>query len=146
MRLWLQAMYLLCSQQEGYFSSNQLHRTLGVTLKTAWFMSHRIREAMRVVGVAPMGGEGEIVEADETYYRPREGQPRPRGCGPQERRAVPCRAWRFRPQLPCRRHHDRRDHAIVRENIARETTLMTDEAHALSDVGDEFAEPRNRQA
>src|SRR5215470_9363737 len=49
MRFWLQAMYLLCSSKKG-ISSNQLHRTLGVTLKTAWFMSHRIREAMRVVG------------------------------------------------------------------------------------------------
>jgi hypothetical protein len=50
MRFWLQAMYLLCSSKKG-ISSNQLHRTLGVTLKTAWFMSHRLREAMRVVGV-----------------------------------------------------------------------------------------------
>lgn len=58
-------MYLLCSSKKG-ISSNQLHRTLGVTLKTAWFMSHRIREAMKVVGVEPMGGEGEIVEIDET--------------------------------------------------------------------------------
>ena len=46
MNLWLQAIYLLCSSKKG-ISSNQLHRTLGVTLKTAWFMSHRIREAMR---------------------------------------------------------------------------------------------------
>jgi hypothetical protein len=45
----------------------QLHRTLGVTLKTAWFMSHRIREAMRDGGLAPLGGNGGIVEADETY-------------------------------------------------------------------------------
>ena len=50
MRLWLQAMYLLCSSKKG-ITSNQLSRTLGVTLKTAWFMSHRIREAMRVVGM-----------------------------------------------------------------------------------------------
>ena len=65
MNLWLQAMYLLCSSKKG-ISSNQLSRTLGVTLKTAWFMSHRIREAMRVTGVGPMGGEGEVVEIDET--------------------------------------------------------------------------------
>jgi transposase-like protein len=65
MRLWLQAMYLLCSSKKG-ISSNQLHRTLGVTLKTAWFMAHRIREAMRVVGVEPMGGAGKTVEIDET--------------------------------------------------------------------------------
>jgi transposase-like protein len=46
MNLWLQAIYLMCASKKG-ISSNQLHRTLGVTLKTAWFMSHRIREAMR---------------------------------------------------------------------------------------------------
>ena len=72
MRFWLQAMYLLCSSKKG-ISSNQLHRTLGVTLKTAWFMSHRIREAMRVVGVEPMGGAGEVIEADETFIGARKG-------------------------------------------------------------------------
>src|SRR6202035_2087194 len=65
MRLWLQAMFLLCSSKKG-ISSNQLHRTLGVTLKTAWFMSHRLREAMRIIGVEPMGGAGKTVEIDET--------------------------------------------------------------------------------
>src|ERR1700734_4227996 len=61
MRFWLQAMYLLCSSKKA-ISSNQLHRTLGVTLKTAWFTSHRIREAMRIVGLAPLGGAGQVVE------------------------------------------------------------------------------------
>jgi transposase-like protein len=67
LHIWLQAMFLLCSSKKG-LSSNQLHRTLGVTLKTAWFMGHRIREAMRE-GKLPggMGGEGKFVEADETY-------------------------------------------------------------------------------
>jgi transposase-like protein len=67
LHIWLQAMFLLCSSKKG-MSSNQLHRTLGVTLKTAWFMSHRIREAMRE-GKLPsgLGGEGKFVEADETY-------------------------------------------------------------------------------
>jgi transposase-like protein len=65
LRLWLQAVHLMASSKKG-ISSNQLHRTLGVTLKTAWFMSHRIREAMKVVGVEPMGSVGEIVEIDET--------------------------------------------------------------------------------
>jgi transposase-like protein len=67
MHLWLQAMFLLCSSKKG-ITSNQLHRTLGVTLKTAWFMSHRIREAMRMVGFPePMGGAGKVVEVGETY-------------------------------------------------------------------------------
>lgn len=66
MRLWLQAIYLIASSKKG-FSSNQLHRTLGVTLKTAWFMSHRIREAMRSGDLAPFGANGETVEVDETF-------------------------------------------------------------------------------
>jgi transposase-like protein len=69
LHLWLQAMHLMCSSKKG-ISSNQLHRTLGVTLKTAWFMSHRIREAMTVGSFTPMGGAGQIVEADETEIAP----------------------------------------------------------------------------
>ena len=57
MHLWLQAMFLLCSGKKG-ISSNRLHRTLGVSPKTAWFMVRRIREAMRTVGVEPMGARG----------------------------------------------------------------------------------------
>lgn len=71
MHLWLQAIFLLSSTKKG-ISANQLHRTLGVTLKTAWFMAHRIREAMRLVGFEPMGGAGSIVEADETYFGDKE--------------------------------------------------------------------------
>src|SRR6202008_1962297 len=71
LHIWFQAAFLMCSSKKG-LSSNQLHRTLGVTLKTAWFMSHRIREAMKVVGVEPMGGDGKIVEVDETYHGDKE--------------------------------------------------------------------------
>ncbi|MGD2119737.1 MAG: IS1595 family transposase, partial [Chromatiales bacterium] len=67
MHLWLQAIYLMCASKKGV-SSNQLHRTLGVTLKTAWFMSHRIREAMRDNDtIADFGTGGGVVEVDETY-------------------------------------------------------------------------------
>ena len=67
MHVWLQAIYLMCASKKGT-SSNQLHRTLGVTLKTAWFMSHRIREAMRDGVLGPMGGgKGSTVEVDETF-------------------------------------------------------------------------------
>jgi hypothetical protein len=75
LRLWLQAVHLIASSKKG-ISSNQLHRTLGVTLKTAWFMSQRIREAKRVIGVEPMGGAGNIVEADETYIGKLDSAPR----------------------------------------------------------------------
>ncbi|HYC66712.1 IS1595 family transposase [Brevundimonas sp.] len=78
MRLWLQAIYLIASSKKG-FSSNQLHRTLGVTLKTAWFMSHRIREAMRSGDLSPFGAEGGVVEADETYIGREPNTPVTRG-------------------------------------------------------------------
>lgn len=66
LRLWLQAIFLIASSKKG-ISSNQLHRILGVTLKTAWFMSHRIREAMKDNGLAPFGTDGGPVEVDETF-------------------------------------------------------------------------------
>lgn len=65
---WFQAAYLLCSSKKG-MSSHQLHRILGVTYKTAWFMTHRLRVAMKdgPIFKEPMGGESITVEADETY-------------------------------------------------------------------------------
>jgi transposase-like protein len=66
MCLWLQAIYLMCASKKG-ISSNQLHRTLGVTIKTAWFMSHRIREAMRSDGGPLFGSGGGVVEGDGTF-------------------------------------------------------------------------------
>lgn len=65
---WVLAAYLMCGSKKG-FSSHQMGRMMGVTHKTAWFMTHRLREAMRVGGgiVRPMGGKGKIIEADETY-------------------------------------------------------------------------------
>jgi transposase-like protein len=66
---WLAATYLMASSKKG-ISSHQIHRTLGVTYKTAWFMTHRIREAMRDTSTDQLGGPGSsgIVEADETYF------------------------------------------------------------------------------
>jgi hypothetical protein len=64
-------MHLLCSSKKG-ISSHQLHRILEITYEAAWFMSHRIREAMRTGSfAATLGGAGSIVEADETFYRHR---------------------------------------------------------------------------
>ena len=74
LHLWLQAMYLMCASKKG-ISSNQLHRILGVTLKTAWFMSHRIREAMKSGDTSLMGGNGGEIEADETYIGQKKGAP-----------------------------------------------------------------------
>src|SRR3954453_23169735 len=67
---WLMGYYLMGSSKKG-ISAHQLHRSLGLDYKSAWFMAHRLREAMRDGGLLPpLGGEGEIVEADETYYGP----------------------------------------------------------------------------
>src|SRR5271170_869599 len=128
MRIWLQAIYLLCSSKKG-ISSNQLSRTLGVTLKTAWFMSHRIREAMRVVGMAPMGGAGEIVEADETYIG-RIDCEKKRRAGFGHKNAVLTLVQRKGGARSF--HIDNTTvsqvHNVVRDTVARETRLMTDEA------------------
>lgn len=72
MHKWLQAIFLICSSKKG-ISANQLHRTLGVTLKTAWFMGHRIREAMRASDLPLMGEGGGFVEADETFIGNKKG-------------------------------------------------------------------------
>ena len=80
LRLWLQAVHLMASSKKG-ISANQLHRVLGVTLKTAWFMAHRIREAMRALNMKPMGGEGQVVEVDETFIGRLEGQSKNRKGG-----------------------------------------------------------------
>jgi len=66
LHLWLQAIYLMCSSKKG-ISTRQLQRTLGVGMKTAWFMGHRIRFAMAPGSTDPLGGEGVTVEPDETY-------------------------------------------------------------------------------
>ena len=66
MHKWLLAFRLMASSKKG-MSAHQLHRMLGVAYKTAWFMAHRIREAMRPIDDEPMGGEGKFIEADETY-------------------------------------------------------------------------------
>jgi hypothetical protein len=91
-------MYLMCGSKKG-ISSNQLHRTLGVTLKTAWFMSHRIREAMRSGGLAPFGSDGGMVEVDETFIGRDQAEVK-RGVAHKhkvlaliERNTAPARLW-----------------------------------------------------
>src|SRR6266850_874390 len=63
---WLLAMHLMAASKKG-MSSKQLQRMLGVSYKSAWFLSMRIREAMRAEGVEPIGGEGKVIESDETF-------------------------------------------------------------------------------
>jgi hypothetical protein len=80
LHVWFQAAYLMCSSKKG-ISSNQLHGTLGVTLQTAWFMSYRLREAMRPGSLAPMAGVGSTVEADATSIDRKDGTIKRRGHG-----------------------------------------------------------------
>jgi transposase-like protein len=138
LHLWLQAMHLVCSSKKG-ISANQLHRTLGVTLKTAWFLGHRIREAMKDGTLSPMGGSGTPVEADETFTGRKEGS--------EVRRAF----WHKNAVLSLveRKGRARSFHVegvkkddlapILRAHIAREAHLMTDEANQYTEVGKRFA-------
>src|SRR5690606_15119575 len=83
LHLWLQAIVLIAASKKG-FSANQLHRTLGVTRETAWFMLHRIRLAMAVNDGSLMGENGAVVEADETYFGRKPGADKRRGPGHKE--------------------------------------------------------------
>jgi transposase-like protein len=138
MRDWLVAIHLLCSSKKG-FSANQLHRTLGITLKSAWFMGHRIREAMRVGGLTPMGGEGEIVEVDETYIGRKDGFEVKRGFG--HKNAVFTLVERGGSARSFHVEDATKDTIlpIIRANLDRESHVMTDEANRYSKIGSEFA-------
>ena len=76
---WVLATHLLCSSKKG-ISSHQLHRTLGVTYKTAWFMTHRIREAMKIDNPGMLGGSNPV-EADETFVGNKPGRKKRPGWG-----------------------------------------------------------------
>jgi transposase-like protein len=140
LHLWLQAMHLLCSSKKG-FSSNQLHRTLGVTLKTAWFMSHRIREAMRSGDLAPFGVGGTPVEADETFIGREPGMPVKRAFHHKLKvlTLVDRETGRARSMV-VDNLHPTTIAPILQANIAREARLMTDEAKHYIPVGRTFAE------
>ena len=140
LNIWLQAMYLIAGSKKG-ISSNQLHRTLGVTLKTAWFMSHRIREAMRSGDFAPFGTDGGTVEVDETYIGRKAGVPKKAGY----QHKMPVLALVDRDSgtmrtFPLDRCTTAEIYPIVRANVAREARLMTDEARIYTVLGREFAE------
>ena len=148
---WLQAFHLMCSSKKGV-SAHQLHRTLGITYRSAWFMAHRIRECMRTGGLAPLGGEGKVVEVDETYFgnipeaerRPFKTSGRLYSKNPggfKHKRAIISLVERGGS---VRSFHAPGAYAetvvpIVRENIDRESRLHTDESPLYKRVGQEFA-------
>jgi transposase-like protein len=148
LRKWLLATHLMAASKKG-MSAHQLHRMLGVTYKTAWFMAHRIREAMRpeAGSTGPLGGEGKVVEADETYFGHKEDKTK----GKRTIRGKRGHAGK-RPvvSLVERGGRVRSFHApvadkeavmkIVRENIATESVLHTDESRLYFDVKAHFTD------
>ena len=134
LNIWLQAMYLIAGSKKG-ISSNQLHRVLGVTLKTAWFMSHRIREAMETDEAWPLGGLGATVEADETFIGHIKGEDVRKGAWHKMKVfALVERGGRSRAMvvdsvgIPTLQ-------PLMLENINRLTKLHTDEAHTYKSIG-----------
>jgi hypothetical protein len=146
----LQAFHLMVSSKKG-ISAHQLHRTLKITYRSAWFMAHRVRECMRTGGLGPLGGGGKIVEADETYYGKTE-EPRPskqRGNrpykvgsrGPRDKRPIVALVERggdvrtFHVPVASKANVM----AIVNENVLKETRLHTDESKLYFGADANFA-------
>lgn len=141
MTKWLQAIFLMCSSKKGV-SAHQLHRTLEITYKTAWFLAHRIREAMRSGELdVPFGSMGGMVEVDETFIGIEPGATRTRKDALKKNRVLSLidretgRARSFvvdnfkvETLMP-----------ILHANLAREAVLMTDEAHHYKQIGRTFA-------
>jgi transposase-like protein len=137
----LQAVHLIISSKKG-ISSHQLSRILEVQYKTAWFLAHRIREAMRSGDLAPFGSAGGAVEVDETYFGKRKGVAKAKGgyahklgvIALVDRDSGKMRTFTF--------DKFRADEVqpIVRANVAREARLMTDKAKIYTKLGAEFAE------
>lgn len=135
MTKWLQAIFLMTASKKGV-SAHQLHRTLEVTYKTAWFLAHRIREAMRDGELAPFGGNGGFVEVDETFIGRKKGVPVRQGTGHKmavlslvDRETGAKRSMvlpDFKPQTIA---------DMASANLAREAVLMTDEAGHYKRVG-----------
>lgn len=140
MTKWLQAIHLMCSSKKGV-SAHQLHRTLETTYKTAWFLAHRIREAMRSGDLAPFGPGGGIVEADETFIGVEPGEPVAKAGGNHKMKVL---------SLVDRSSGQKRSYVldfinarvigeIVAANLSREAILMTDEARHYVKIGEQYA-------
>jgi transposase-like protein len=144
LRKWVLASHMLCASKKG-MSAHQMHRMLGVTYKTAWFMMHRLREMMRQSPGDGLGGQGKVVEADETFFGRKDDAPKGR------KRGGPRGNAHLRPvvSLVERGGHVRSFHVdrlnkatvtdILRRTARRESRLMTDESRLYTKVGGEYA-------
>lgn len=147
---WVLATQLLCSSKKG-MSAHQLHRMVGVTYKSAWFMAHRIRESMIDGNPDPMGGKDVTLQADETYigykkdksYTKTSGEPYLKGGFKSigNKNAVVSLVSEGKARTF---HVDRADADTIRNilvtNVSRETTLYTDESRLYTRVGKEYAD------
>jgi len=142
---WLMAAFLLCASKKG-MSAHQMHRMLGISYKSSWFMCHRLREAMRPTkDVGPKGGEGKIVEADETYIG---GKERNKHVGQRDKRKIGGAGKEIAFALVERGGKVRSFHVpevnaktlrpILVQQISRKTSLMTDDAGQYRHMGNEF--------
>src|SRR5215212_354197 len=140
---WFQAAHLLASSKKG-ISAHQIHRTLESTYKTAWFMMHRLREAMRTGPLAPMGGDNGTfgnVEVDETFIGREPGVPKRRGYAHKQK--VLSLVDREAKQVRSVVIDDLKAETIVpilQENIAKEASVMTDEAGQYGSLDEKFIE------
>jgi transposase-like protein len=141
---WLQAIHLVCSSKKG-ISAHQLHRTLEVQYKTAWFLAHRIREAMTTGGLPPMGGEGKVVEADTTFIG---GKEKNKHASKRDGSKIGGVGKQIVHTLVERDGTARSHHVAnvsgntlrtVLANVDRKSALMTDTAGGYYHVGKEFA-------
>ena len=133
---WALGFRLYAASKKG-FSAHQLHRQLGITYKSAWFMAHRIREAMAPTKTAaPLGGAGKVVEADESYTGRKKGAVK-KGGGGSHKMAVVALVERGGPMRSF--HVERADKAtvidIITKNVKRESRLHTDESSLYTSVG-----------
>ncbi len=137
---WLHVLYLMNASKKG-MSAHQIHRMVGVSYKTAWFMCHRIREAMASGSfTAPIGGQGKVVEADETYIGRKEGTDKRRGHG--HKRTVVSLVERGGEVRSFHVDSATKDTVgkILRKNTDLASRLMTDENRIYSQVGAEYAD------
>lgn len=136
---WLQATHLLCSSKKG-ISSHQLHRMLGITYKSAWFMTHRIREALKdPVFANQLGGKGRFVEADETYWG-NKGKQRPGARGFAHKEKIFSLVERNGDVRSFHVPHvtGKTLKPIIREQIDKDTHIVTDDMGAYKDLDKEF--------